>query len=110
MSIELTDCPQVLRDAVNKRLEKISYAKIIAVTKHQFTPYVDKDRVETKYKAYIQAGFEFLIISTSETSGGSPLDGEISTNYLNAGDLQAIIGAADYIKEDIAGLVKNNQE
>jgi len=105
VNIELKDCPQILQDAVEQRLSRIGYAKIIAVTKHEATPYRDESRIETRYKVYLQAGYEFLILTTSITTGGSPLDGDVSFNIVNANDIQTIINTADYIKEDIERLL-----
>lgn len=102
MNIEISECPKVLQDSVLNWRERMPYSKLIAVRKNESTPYKDKTIIQTSYKAYFQFGYEFMIISTSETKGmDSPLDGEISTNMFNGGDLMAIVDHADYVKDDL---------
>lgn len=102
MYIELENCPPLLQDAVIKWKEKLPVAKLIAVTRYESTPFKDKTITVIRYKAYLQAGLEFLIIATSETHGiKSLLDGDISTNWLNGGDISTIFDHADYVKDDL---------
>lgn len=106
MNITIEECPQKLQEEVKKWEDRVSGAKIIAVKKRESTPYKDKSIVETTFKVYLQFGYEFLILSTSETVGfDSVLDGEIRTNIFNGGDITTIIENGDYIKDDLKRFV-----
>lgn len=102
MNVELSQCPQALQDSVADWKQRVPYSKLIVVRKIVSTPYKDKSVIQTTYKAYFQFGYEFMIISISETVGlNSTLDGEMKTVMFNGGDIWAIVDHADYIKEDL---------
>ncbi|MBJ6362079.1 hypothetical protein ACFOQM_12335 [Paenibacillus sp. GCM10012307] len=105
MNIELTDCPQVLQDRVRQLLESIP-TKVIAVRRIESLPYKDKSVVVTRYKAYLQYAYEISILSMSVTTGlEDVLDGQLSQNTINGGDILTILEAADYIKDDVIRLL-----
>jgi hypothetical protein len=56
MKIELSECPEILQEAVKKYLSENGsyYAKVIHVDKNDSTPYVDRSIIHTVFCVTVQ--------------------------------------------------------
>ncbi|MBU7319050.1 hypothetical protein [Paenibacillus oleatilyticus] len=109
MKSELTiaDCPQVLQDRVKKSQQSIE-GTIISVQKWDSTPYIDKSRIVSTYKVFIQFGFEIAIYQATKTVGGCTLDDDVTVNVVNAAEIEVIARHAKWIGEDLRRILRDS--
>jgi hypothetical protein len=98
--ITFEECPQVLQDHVRKIQESIKL-EIFYAQRSERTPYKDKSIVVRTYRVYAQYGYEIVIYKTTDTDGGSPLDGEVDSNHINASEIEIIATKAQWIGDDL---------
>ncbi len=94
--VELSKLPQELRRAVEGELAHYKGSKLLGCTMHQSTPWKDKTRVETVYKAYTEWGNLLIVHSTS--FGSYLPDGHVTRDSMIAGDIQFFIDNCDWFK------------
>jgi hypothetical protein len=95
VNINLVDCPEILQEEAKKYLSGHSDGKIICITKHECTPYKDKNIVLTTYTVGVQEHNYFTTFVYMIPSDANYSNLGVIKNSMTAGEIRDIIANAE---------------
>jgi hypothetical protein len=99
--IELSQCPDILQDTVNKYLSEYNTSKLLCVKTIESTPYKDKSITRSSYRAYVEWANLLSVFNFTTCSKEEWTDTEVREDKMIAGDISEFIKQSWWFKESL---------
>lgn len=99
MKIELTDCPAILQEAVQKYIKEHKDAKIICISIAETTPYIDKSIISTAYNVSLEAVNYYTSLRFSVCSKEEWTDRAVSRDSMSTRQIIDIVNNSEWLTE-----------
>lgn len=90
-TIQLSDCPEMLQEAVNKYLSLLKQIELLAVYRFTQAPYKDESITRTTYSVYACHWNYFSVFKLTVCSKPEWTDQEVSRSSMLAGEIADIV-------------------